>query len=169
MNLIVAVDDNWGIGKNNNLLFRLPQDLARFKQITTGNIVVMGSNTLKSLPKSRPLPDRTNIVLWPDGENVENAIIVDSLESLFEHLKTYKSENIFIIGGAMMYKTMLPYCEKAYVTKVFANGEATVFFENLDVQGDWSLESREEPIQDNGYTIQYYLYKNNKVKKFQNN
>ena len=65
-----------------------------------------------------------------------------------------------------MYKTMLPYCEKAYVTKVFANGEATVFFENLDVHEDWTLENREEPIEDNGYTIQYYVYRNNKVKKF---
>ena len=82
MNIIVAVDDNWGIGKNNSLLFRLPQDLAHFKQITTGNIVVMGSNTLKSLPKSRPLPDRINIVLWPDGEDVEGANVVRSLEEL---------------------------------------------------------------------------------------
>ena len=77
MNLIVAVDNNWGIGKNNTLLFRLPQDLDHFKQTTIGNIVVMGSNTLKSLPKGKPLPDRTNIVLWPDGEDVEGAIVVD--------------------------------------------------------------------------------------------
>ena len=166
MNLIVAVDDNWGIGKNNTLLFRLPQDLAHFKQTTINNIVVMGSNTLKSLPKSKPLPERTNVVLWPDGEEVEGATVVDSLENLFELLKTYPSEKVFVIGGAMMYKTMLPYCEKAYVTKVFANGDATVFFENLDVHSDWVLETREEPIQDNGYTIQYYVYKNNKVKKF---
>ena len=166
MNLIVAVDNNWGIGKNNTLLFRLPQDLDHFKQTTIGNIVVMGSNTLKSLPKGKPLPDRTNIVLWPDGEEGEGAIVVDSLEALSETLKAYPSKKIFIIGGAMMYKTMLPYCEKAYVTKVFANGEATVFFENLDVHEDWTLENREEPIEDNGYTIQYYVYSNNKVKKF---
>lgn len=166
MNIIVAVDDNWGIGKNNSLLFRLPQDLAHFKQITTGNIVVMGSNTLKSLPKARPLPDRINIVLWPDGEDVDGAIVVRSLEELFEKLVKFQTDNIFIIGGAMLYKTMLPYCEKAYVTKVFANGEATLHFENLDINPDWTIESREDTVEDNGYTIQYYIYKNNNIKKF---
>lgn len=166
MNIIVAVDDNWGIGKNNSLLFRLPQDLAHFKQITTGNIVVMGSNTLKSLPKSRPLPDRINIVLWPDGEDVEGAIVVRSLEELSEELAKIDTNKIFIIGGAMLYKTMLPYCEKAYVTKVFANGEATLYFENLDISPVWTIESREGTVEDNGYTIQYYVYKNNNVKKF---
>ncbi len=166
MNIIVAVDDNWGIGKNNSLLFRLPQDLAHFKQITTGNIVVMGSNTLKSLPKARPLPDRINIVLWPDGEDVDGAIVVRSLEELFEKLGKFQTDNIFIIGGAMLYKTMLPYCEKAYVTKVFANGEATLHFENLDINPDWTIDSREDTVEDNGYTIQYYIYKNNNIKKF---
>ena len=166
MNIIVAVDDNWGIGKNNSLLFRLPQDLAHFKQITTGNIVVMGSNTLKSLPKARPLPDRINIVLWPDGEDVDGAIVVRSLEELFEKLVKFQTDNIFIIGGAMLYKTMLPYCEKAYVTKVFANGEATLHFENLDINPDWTIDSREDTVEDNGYTIQYYIYKNNNIKKF---
>lgn len=166
MNIIVAIDDNWGIGKNNSLLFRLPQDLAHFKQITTGNIVVMGSNTLKSLPKARPLPDRINIVLWPDGEDVDGAIVVRSLEELFEKLGKFQTDNIFIIGGAMLYKTMLPYCEKAYVTKVFANGEATLHFENLDINPDWTIDSREDTVEDNGYTIQYYIYKNNNIKKF---
>lgn len=166
MNIIVAVDDNWGIGKNNSLLFRLPQDLAHFKQITTGNIVVMGSNTLKSLPKARPLPDRINIVLWPDGEDVDGAIVVRSLEELFEKLGKFQTDNIFIIGGAMLYKTMLPYCEKAYVTKVFANGEATLHFENLDINPDWTIDSREDTVEDNGYTIQYYIYINNNIKKF---
>ena len=166
MNIIVAVDDNWGIGKNNSLLFRLPQDLAHFKQITTGNIVVMGSNTLKSLPKARPLPDRINIVLWPDGEDVDGAIVGRSLEELFEKLGKFQTDNIFIIGGAMLYKTMLPYCEKAYVTKVFANGEATLYFENLDINPDWTIDSREDTVEDNGYTIQYYIYKNNNIKKF---
>lgn len=166
MNIIVAVDDNWGIGKNNSLLFRLPQDLAHFKQITTGNIVVMGSNTLKSLPKARPLPDRINIVLWPDGEDVDGAIVVRSLEELFEKLGKFQTDNIFIIGGAMLYKTMLSYCEKAYVTKVFANGEATLYFENLDINPDWTIDSREDTVEDNGYTIQYYIYKNNNIKKF---
>ena len=166
MNIIVAVDDNWGIGKNNSLLFRLPQDLAHFKQITTGNIVVMGSTTLKSLPKARPLPDRINIVLWPDGEDVDGAIVVRSLEELFEKLGKFQTDNIFIIGGAMLYKTMLPYCQKAYVTKVFANGEATLHFENLDINPDWTIDSREDTVEDNGYTIQYYIYKNNNIKKF---
>ena len=88
------------------------------------------------------------------------------LEELSEELAKIDTDKIFIIGGAMLYKTMLPYCEKAYVTKVFANGEATLYFENLDISPDWTIESREDTVEDNGYTIQYYVYKNNNVKKF---
>ena len=160
MREIVVVDQKWGIGKNNDLLFSLPEDMAFFRKTTTGKVVVMGSNTLKSLPGGNPLKNRTNIVLFPGGEKREDCTIVDSLDELFAELKKYPSDDIYIMGGAMFYRTMLPYCDTAFVTKVEADGEAQVFFENLDNHPDWTLAEVGEPIESaSGYTIRFCTYK----------
>ena len=143
MNLIVAVDKKWGIGKKNDLLFHLKKDMRHFVEYTSGKVVVMGSNTLLSFPGSKPLKNRTNIVLWPGGQDVEGATICQSLDDIFAEIKKYNKEDVFIIGGAMMYRTMLPYCDKAYITKVDADGEAEVFFENLDQLDNWTLAEQE--------------------------
>ena len=132
MKAIVAVDKKWGIGKKNDLLFSLPEDMAFFRKTTLNKVVVMGSNTLKSFPNGKPLKNRTNIVLFPGGEKREDCVVVDSLAELSEQLKKYDTDDVFIIGGAMFYKTMLPYCSEVLVTKVDADGEAEVFYENLD-------------------------------------
>ena len=89
MKAIVAVDKNWGIGKKNDLLFSLPADMAYFRQNTSGKVVVMGSNTLKSFPNGKPLKNRTNIVLYPGGEKRDDCIVVQNLEELKEELKKY--------------------------------------------------------------------------------
>ncbi len=160
MREIVVVDQKWGIGKNNDLLFSLPEDMAFFRSETTGKVVVMGSNTLKSLPGGNPLKNRTNIVLFPGGEKREDCIIVDSLDELFVELAKYNSDDIYIMGGAMFYRTMLPHCDTAFVTKVDADGEAQVFFENLDTHPDWVLEKEGEPIlSKSGHTIRFCTYK----------
>lgn len=166
MQAIVAVDENWGIGKDNQLLFTLPKDLQFFKEKTFDKIVVMGRKTLQSLPKSQPLKNRINIILSTSTLNIENAICVNNHTDLFQVLKEYNSNDIFVIGGAMVYKDLLPYCSYAWVTKVFANGSATHFFENLEHLENWQkIEAM--PIQvDNGYTFQVYKYQNNKIKKF---
>lgn len=160
MREIVVVDQKWGIGKNNDLLFSLPEDMAFFRRETTGKVVVMGSNTLKSLPGGNPLKNRTNIVLFPGGEKRDDCTIVDSLDELFVELKKYPSDDIYVMGGAMFYRTMLPYCDTAFVTKVDADGEAQVFFENLDDHPDWYLAEVGEPIQStSGHTIRFCTYK----------
>ena len=160
MREIVVVDQKWGIGKNNDLLFSLPEDMAFFRRETTGKVVVMGSNTLKSLPGGNPLKNRTNIVLWPGGEKRDDCIICDSLEEVLETLKSYPSDDVYIMGGAMFYKTMLPYCDTAFVTKVEADGEAQVFFTNLDEHPDWVLDTVSEPIQStSGHVIRFCTYK----------
>ena len=100
MQAIVVVDQKWGIGKNNDLLFSLKEDMKFFRQTTMGKIVVMGSNTLKSFPGGNPLKNRTNIVLYPGGEKREDCLVVESLDQLFEVLKNYDTEDIFVIGGA---------------------------------------------------------------------
>ena len=166
MKAIVAVDKNWGIGKKNDLLFSLPADMAYFREKTLNKVVIMGSNTLKSFPGGKPLKNRTNIVLFPGGEKRDDCIIVESLEELSKILKNYPSDDVFVIGGAMFYKTMLPYCTEVLVTKVDADGGAEVFYENLDALPDWSLVSKQEPIETNGYTIAFTVYKNSNVKEF---
>ena len=166
MRAIVAVDEKWGIGKKNDLLFRLSADMAYFREKTMNKVVVMGSNTLKSFPGGRPLKNRTNVVLYPGGEKRDDCIVVDSMEELSNVLKTFDTDDVFIIGGAMFYRTMLPYCDTVYVTKVAADGGAEVFFENLDKREEWYMESAGEPIEDNGYSIRFTIYKNKTPKAF---
>ena len=170
MQAILHCDNKWGIGKKNDLMFRLPKDMAFFRKQTTGGIVVMGSNTLLSFPNSKPLKNRTNIVLWPGGDKEkateEGYILVETLAELFEEIKKYPTDKVFVIGGAMMYHTMLPYCNKVLLTKVYADGGAEVFFDNLDELPNWQLSRQSEPVDDNGYTIRFTTYINSSVKEF---
>ncbi|MDD6361166.1 MAG: dihydrofolate reductase [Christensenellaceae bacterium] len=166
MKTIVAVDEKWGIGKNNDLLFHLPEDMRYFREKTTGKIVVMGSNTLKSFPGGKPLKNRTNVVLWPDGDTRDDCIVVKSLKELFKTLSRFDANDVFIIGGAMFYKTMLPYCDTAYITKVRADGQAQVFFENLDTLDNWNLIDESDVVCDGGYELTFCTYKNSSPEKF---
>ena len=166
MKAILHADKEWGIGKNNSLMFRIPADMKFFKETTTGNVVVMGSNTLKSFPNGRPLKDRLNIVLWPEGEPRDDCLIVNSLEQLFAEIKKYPPEKVCVIGGMMMYKTLLPYCSEVLVTKVDAVGEADAFFENLDKNPDFELVYESAPEVTHGYTIKFTTYKNLNLKPF---
>ena len=145
MNTIVVVDKNWGIGKNNDLLFRLKKDMKFFRETTTGKVVVMGANTFLSFP-SGALPNRVNIVLDSSGEKHDGTISVDSVDKLNALLRNYDSNDIFVIGGASFYNLMLDRCSVAYVTK-----------EN------WRLESQSENISDGNYNISFCRYVNDKV------
>lgn len=166
MKAIVVVDKNWGIGKKNDLLFSLPADMKHFRETTSGKVVVMGSNTLKSFPGGNPLKNRTNIVLWPGGEKRTDCVVTGSLGELFAEIEKYPADGVFVVGGAMLYKTLLPYCDEAIVTKAEADGGAEVFFENLDEAEGWRLEEAGEPVQTNGYTIRFTVYKNLRPKKY---
>lgn len=168
MRAILHADKNWGIGKSNSLMFRIPADMKFFKETTTGNVVVMGSNTLKSFPGGKPLKDRLNIVLYPGGEDRDDCKIVRSVDELFSEIDKYPSENVFVIGGQMMYKTLLKYCTDVLVTKVDAEGDADAFFENLDNNSDFELVYESDPIETNGYTIRFTTYRNNNVVKYIN-
>ena len=113
MHAIVAADKNWGIGRNNELLVRIPNDMKNFRRLTEGNVVVMGRKTLESFPGGKPLPNRVNIVLTrQEGYDGKGAVVVHSEEELREELAKY-TEEIFIIGGESIYRMMLPYCEDA--------------------------------------------------------
>ena len=159
MNVIVVVDEHWGIGKDNDLLFHLPKDMAFFKQTTTGKVVVMGANTFRSFPHGA-LPNRVNIVLDDSGATYPNTITVSNVDQLDQLLRKYDTEEIFVIGGASFYALMLNRCATAYVTKVEANGNAEVFFPNLDELPNWKLANISEPIVDGDYTIRFCKYLN---------
>ena len=112
------------------------------------------------------MKNRTNIVLFPGGEKREDCIVVDSMEELREELKKYNTDDVFIIGGAMFYKTMLPYCSEVLVTKVDADGEAEVFYENLDALSNWHCAFESQAVETNGYNVKFTLYKNSAVLDF---
>ena len=164
MQAILHCDRNWGIGKKNDLMFRLPLDMAFFRNTTLGKVVVMGSNTLLSFPGGKPLKRRTNIVLWPGGEREraqrDGFIMVETLDELFDEIRKYPQDDVFVIGGALMYRTLLPYCSKVLLTKVDADGGAEVFFENLDEKENWIETERGGEITDNGYIIRFCTYTN---------
>lgn len=166
MKAIVAVDKKWGIGKNNDLLFSLKEDMKFFREKTSGKTVCMGYNTLLSFPGSKPLKNRTNIVLAPQGVERDDCIIVYSLEELSKELAKYDADDVFVIGGAMFYKTMVDYCSEVFVTKVDADGEATVFYPNLDEKPNFEMVYSSDEIVDGDYKIRFTTYKNNNVLKF---
>lgn len=158
---IVAADNNWAIGKNNDLLYKLPADMQQFKQLTLdGGIVAMGENTLLSFPKSKPLKDRVNIVLCPEGHEYDNCICYHSFEELTKDINIFsKRFDIYIVGGAMFYKSMLPLYDRIYVTKVdAADTEATAFFPNLDTDSRFKISRESDTIFDNGYNIKFVTY-----------
>ncbi|MBQ8320256.1 MAG: dihydrofolate reductase [Clostridia bacterium] len=163
MRAIVHADKEWGIGKNNDMMFSLPKDMKFFRETTMGHTVVMGGNTLRSFPNGKPLKNRVNIVL-SRGQVRDDCKIVHSYEELFKTLETCKNEEVYVIGGGEVYKALLPYCDEALVTKVDAVGGATVFFPNLDTDENFVCVDEGEPIEDNGYTIRFTRYRNLAVK-----
>ena len=140
MNLIVAVDENWGIGNKNELLVRIPADMKFFREETTGKVVVLGRKTLETFPQGLPLKNRTNIILSSNPSyQVKDAVVVHNVDELLEELKKYEEEDIYIIGGESVYKQMLPYCSVAHVTKIDHAYEADAYFPNLDEDPDWEI------------------------------
>ena len=164
MRAIVAVDNKWGIGKNNDLLFSIPEDMKFFRETTKGKVVVMGSNTLRSFPNGNPLKNRVNIVLSSKIKR-DDCFVVDTVEHLLDEIKKYPEDDVYLIGGAMLYKTLLPYCKEVFVTKVNADGKATVFFPNLDGLKEWTLTKTSDIIESNGFTFQFTTYQNSSVKE----
>ena len=163
MNLIAAVDRNWAIGKNNQLLVRIPMDQKFFRETTTGKVVVMGRKTLESFPNGLPLKNRTNIVLTRNKNyKVNDAIIVHSMEELHEELKKYNSEDIYIIGGEQIYKALVDECDVAHITKIDYAYDADAYFPNLDEKPEWKIVADSE--EQTYFDLEFYFYKYEKVK-----
>ena len=157
---IVHVDQQWGIGKGNDMMFSLPKDMQFFRKTTLNHTVVMGGNTLRSFPNGNPLKNRVNIVL-SRGQVRDDCIIVRDYAQLKTELKNRENtEDIYVIGGGEVYRELLPYIDYALVTKVDAVGGAEVFFPNLDTDENFVCVDEGEAIEDNGYTIRFTKYQN---------
>lgn len=157
---ICCVDKNWGLGKANSLLFNLKKDMQFFKQTTANSVVVCGLNTLLSFPGSKPLKGRSTIVICPEDYDRDDCFCAHSFEDLIKLItELSKTQNVFIIGGGMLYKSMLPYYDEVYVNMVDADGEAEVFFPNLDENAAYEVAQVLPAVEDEGYLTQLYLYK----------
>lgn len=145
MKAILSADRNWGIGYQNRLLVSIPSDMKFFRQTTTGKVVVMGRKTLESFPNGLPLKNRTNIVLTKNKDySVKGAVLVHTEEELFEELKKYSADDVYVIGGESVYRMLLPYCDTVYVTKIDHAFQADTFFPNLDEMDEWEMTEEGE-------------------------
>ncbi len=159
ISIIVAIAGNNAIGLNNELLWHIPEDLKRFKRITSGHKIIMGKRTYESLPV-RPLPNRTSIVISdiPD-DNYDGCIMAYSIEEALQHCG--QDEECFIIGGGMVYRQFLPLADKLYITRVHKEFEADVFFPEIDPE-EWEeseIEAPADPDRKLDYTFITYLRK----------
>jgi dihydrofolate reductase len=157
ISIIVAIAENWAIGKNNDLLWHFPEDLKRFKQITSGHPVIMGKRTFESLPR-RPLPNRRNIVITDvPGEVIEGCEMAYSIAGAVALCNP--QEESFIIGGASVYRQFLPLADRLYLTRVHRTFEADVFFPEIDFT-QWTLVSKEDFERDerNGFPYSNETY-----------
>ena len=164
---ILNCDKKYGIGKKNGLLFSLPKDMKFFRETTLNHIVCMGENTLLSFPGSKPLKNRTNIVLSQDPtHNYEGVINVHTFEDFLKTMKEYATrDTVFVIGGASIYRQTLPYVDQVYLTKVNADGGAEVFFVNLDEEKNFELIQESELEMDGDIEIKFCIYQNTNKKE----
>ena len=158
MQLIAAVDNNWAIGNGSKLLVRIPDDQKFFRETTMGHVVVLGRKTLDEFPNGLPLKGRTNIILSRDMDyRVEGAVVVHSKEELFEELRRYDTDDIFVIGGESIYNMLYKYCDTAHITRINYSYQADKFFPDLSGEDNWKIvaDSDEQTY----FDIEYYFLK----------
>lgn len=154
---IVAVDNAWGIGFNGDLLEHIPADLKFFKTMTTGKTVVMGLNTWESLP-TKPLPNRFNIIIEPTEyyKEPDRPVAHMDLETFISNLD---DTEIIVMGGGSIYRQLLPYCDRVYVTKIYKDHEnIDTYFPNLDESNEWTANSIGDPESYKDFSYQFWQY-----------
>lgn len=164
---ILNCDKKFGIGKKNGLLFSLPLDMKFFRETTKGHVVAMGENTLLSFPGSKPLKNRTHIVLSKDeSHNYDGVINVHTFEDFLKKIEEHSSkEDVYIIGGASIYNQTIEYVDEVLLTKVNADGGAEVFFHNVDEDENFECVEESEPVLDGEIEIKFTKYLNRKKKQ----
>ena len=155
---IVAVDNNWGIGFNGDLLEHIPEDLKYFKELTSGNIVVMGRKTWDSLPK-KPLPNRINYVITKEAKSSNKEVAYFDMNCIKMMMQKQSDYEYFIIGGGQIYKELLPYCDRVYVTKIFKDhDQVDTYFPNLDKSDEWAPAMQSALHTHKDLTYQFWQY-----------
>lgn len=160
MNMIAAVDSNWGIGRAGGLLAHIPTDMKYFRDHTLGKVVVMGRQTLESFPGKKGLPGRINYVLTSDPNySAERCITVNSIQELRDKLSQYNPDDIWLIGGASLYNQFYRECGRLYITKMDADLGADTFIVNIDEDTDYEVISESDPVTENGITFRFLIYR----------
>ena len=157
MELIVAVYDDWGIGRDGTQPIALSADRKFFRETTKGAMVIVGRRTIQDFPGQKPLPGRVNVALTRQNKEIPGFAVVNSPEEAVELAKT--AERAMVIGGGSVYRQMLPYCHKAYVTKVHCTPDSDTFFPNLEEDPAWELQEVVCSGEENGIAYEMCLYK----------
>ena len=157
MNLIVAVYDDWGIGREGTQPVALSADRKFFRETTRGAMVIVGRRTIEDFPGKKPLPGRVNVALTRSETEIPGFEICHSPEAAVKLAGS--AEKCFVIGGGSIYQQMLPYCDTAYITKVNCNPGSDTFFPDLDADTDWYLAETLQSGEENGISYEMLLYK----------
>lgn len=157
MELIVAVYDDWGIGKDGTQPIALSADRKFFRETTKGAMVIVGRKTLADFPGGKPLPNRVNVVLTRQGVDMEGVVVCHSPEEAVTLAKD--APRAMVIGGGSIYRQLLPFCDTAYITKVHTTPESDTFFPDLDQDPQWKLAEVLQEGEENGIAFQMCLYK----------
>ena len=157
MELIVAVYDDWGIGKNGTQPIALSADRKFFRETTRGCLVIAGRRTIQDFPGQKPLPGRVNVALTRSKTEIPGFTVCHSPEEAMELARS--AERAMVIGGGSIYRQMLPYCDKAYVTRVHVAPESDTFFHNLEEDPQWYLAKTLQSGEENGISYEMLLYK----------
>lgn len=161
MNAIAAVSKSWGLGKNNDLLFHISEDMKRFRALTAGGTVIMGRKTLDSMPGGKALPKRRNIVITRDTAFTrENVEVAHSIEEAIALTANEEPDKVWVIGGGEIYKAMLPHCRMCYMTHVEADPPCEVYFPDLSKSDNWKVLKSHEPMSDGTLTYRFVDYYN---------
>lgn len=156
MELIVAVYDDWGIGRDGTQPVALSADRKFFRETTKGACVIVGRRTLADFPGGKPLPNRVNVVLSRSTDTIEGTVVCHSPQEAAAVARAHP--RAFVIGGGSVYRQMLAFCDKAYVTKVHAKPESDTFFPDLDRDPQWSLSRILQSGEENGISYEMCLY-----------
>jgi len=157
MELIVAVYDDWGIGKDGTQPVALSADRKFFRQATKGAMVIVGRRTIEDFPGKKPLPGRVNVALTRKGGEIPGFTVCKSPEEAAQLAKT--AERAMVIGGGSIYRQMLPMCDTAYITKVHTTIECDTYFHNLDADPAWELKEIIQSGEEDGIAYDICLYK----------
>ena len=157
MELIVAVYDDWGIGKDGTQPIALSADRKFFRETTQGALVVVGRRTIEDFPGRKPLPGRVNVALTRQDMEIPGFAVCRSPGEVLELAKRH--DRAFVIGGGSVYRQMLPYCDRAYVTRVHVTPESDTFFPNLEEEPQWYLSETLQSGEENGISYEMQLYK----------